>query len=95
MIVLIVTLTLAFLLWIILGNLNRRKLPPGPLKLPIFGNALQISLADKLTGPAYYKLSKKYGDVMSLKAGTMDSSKNYENHLRKRFFATTISIGFH
>lgn len=78
MIALIVTLILASLLWIILDNLDRRKFPPGPLKLPIFGNALQISLADKLTGPAYFKLAKKYGDVMSLKAGTMDSSKIYE-----------------
>lgn len=82
MIVLIVTVVLASLLWIIMENLNRRRLPPGPLKLPIFGNSLQISLADKLTGPAYYKLAKKYGDVMSLKAGTMDSSKNYENRFK-------------
>ncbi|KAJ6641655.1 Cytochrome P450 2C21 [Pseudolycoriella hygida] len=73
MIVFIVTLTMAFLLWVILDNSNRRKSPPGPLKIPIFGNALQISLADNFTGPAYYKLAKKYGDVMSLKTGTMDS----------------------
>lgn len=76
MIVLIVTIVLASLLWIIIENLNRRKLPPGPLKLPIFGNSLQISLSDKLTGPSYYKLAKTYGDIMSLKAGTMDSSKH-------------------
>lgn len=77
MIVLIVTFILALLLWIILDNLNRRKAPPGPLKIPIFGNALQISLSDKLTGPAYMKLAKKYGDIMSLKTGTLDSSKHF------------------
>lgn len=77
MITLVVALILATILWIILENTDRRNRPPGPIKLPIFGNALQISLAGKLTGPAYYKLSKQYGDVMSLKAGTLDSSKEF------------------
>lgn len=93
MLVLGVTFILALLLWVILDNLNRRTAPPGPLKVPIFGNALQITLADKFTGPAYQKLAKKYGDVMSLKTGTLDSSEDLmldkrclTNHLIQFFF---------
>ncbi|XP_037044115.1 cytochrome P450 2B4-like [Bradysia coprophila] len=87
MIVLIVTIIVTALLWIILDNSNRRKLPPGPIKLPIFGNALQISLAGKLTGPAYYKLSKQYGDVMSLKTGTLDSIVLSSYEVMRELFA--------
>lgn len=50
MIVLIVTIILASVLWITMENMNRRKLPPDLLKLLMYGNSLQISLADKLTG---------------------------------------------
>lgn len=87
MITLIVAVISAAVLWIILENSNRRKLPPGPIKLPIFGNALQISLAGKLTGPAYYKLSKQYGDVMSLKAGTLDSIVLSSHEVMRELFA--------
>ncbi|CAG7719784.1 unnamed protein product [Allacma fusca] len=67
-----VTLTL---LWVYqIWDRKNRRLPPGPFQLPLIGSILQIVLADnKYPFKAVYKLSKKYGDVMSLKFGSVNA----------------------
>ena len=47
--------------------LELQKYPPGPFPLPIIGN---LHLIGKKPEQSFKKLSKKYGDVMSLSFGS-------------------------
>jgi hypothetical protein len=44
------------------------KRAPGPFPWPVVGNLLMLG---KLPHRAFYKLSKKYGDIMELKLGSV------------------------
>ncbi|XP_077978039.1 steroid 17-alpha-hydroxylase/17,20 lyase-like [Glandiceps talaboti] len=45
-----------------------RKIPPGPSSFPLIGNALSIDI--KTPHQSLLELSKKYGDIFSVKLGT-------------------------
>ncbi|XP_059585669.1 cytochrome P450 2H1 [Alligator mississippiensis] len=47
---------------------SNRKLPPGPIRLPIVGSALQLSIKD--LPQTMEKLSEKYGPVFTIYMGT-------------------------
>nr|XP_020836343.1 cytochrome P450 2C23-like [Phascolarctos cinereus] len=47
---------------------KRRKLPPGPIPLPIIGNILQLDL--KNMPESLSKLAEKYGPIYTLHIGT-------------------------
>jgi hypothetical protein len=57
---------LTFLLW---DRDPDPKAPPGPKPLPLIGNLLDMGRASKNLGMVFYELSKKYGDVFSIKMG--------------------------
>jgi len=47
-----------------------KRLPPGPYRFPILGSIPQILMADpSFPHKAFTKLSKKYGDLMSVGMG--------------------------
>jgi len=48
----------------------------GPFQWPIIGNLLEVHMADPdFPHLAFAKLSGKYGDIMSLKLGTINTGK--------------------
>jgi hypothetical protein len=50
----------------------------GPLALPLIGSVLQVALADhKRPYVAFHKLAKKYGNIMSLKLGSVPAGLQY------------------
>jgi hypothetical protein len=56
---------LVILLWIAVSYVRRRRdLPPGPIPIPIFGNALQIPTEN--TWLYFKSLSQKYGPIVRL-----------------------------
>jgi methyl farnesoate epoxidase/farnesoate epoxidase len=63
------------LLWVYqIWDRKNRRLPPGPFQLPLIGNIWQIQQADSVYPyRALYKLSKKYGDIMSVKIGAVNA----------------------
>ncbi|ODM98070.1 Methyl farnesoate epoxidase [Orchesella cincta] len=70
--------TIAFItmliIWTIVDNfIPSMKLPPGPLRLPVFGNALTF-LQNKSTGKPVFvlfrDLAKQYGNVVYLRMGS-------------------------
>ncbi|CAL8148565.1 unnamed protein product [Orchesella dallaii] len=73
--VLELVLVLAILLgwWFVVDKRNHKKYPPGPLRLPILGNILQIAAQSPFPSIAFANLSKKYGEVMYLKMGMVSA----------------------
>lgn len=59
---------LALFLWIHRVNLKDRKLPPGPVGLPILGYLPFLDVFH--LGKSFKKVGEKFGDVFSLKVGT-------------------------
>lgn len=62
------TLLILVLINCVISLYQRRKLPPGPIGLPIFGNLFQI-------GPnpheSFTKLAKKHGPLMTIRLGSV------------------------
>ena len=48
----------------------------GPTRIPFLGTLIQIAMADPVSYIAMDKLSKKYGDIMSVQFGFLDASKS-------------------
>lgn len=84
----------AFLMFVYFLNGNKR-LPPGPLRLPVLGSTIQLHLANsKLPHLAFAKIADKYGDMFSFgfgyKLGVVVSS--YEGmHEIFKLYETNIS----
>ncbi|XP_047335476.1 cytochrome P450 76T24-like [Impatiens glandulifera] len=53
-----------------LSHFRRRKLPPGPIGLPIFGNLFQVGPKPHVS---FARLAKKYGPIMSIRLGSVTS----------------------
>ncbi|XP_047335714.1 cytochrome P450 76T24-like [Impatiens glandulifera] len=71
----IIPLVLCSVLFILFLNASvshfrRRKLPPGPIGLPIFGNLFQVGPKPHVS---FARLAKKYGPIMSLRLGSVTS----------------------
>ena len=64
---------LALVLWSLYDNyVTGKNLPPGPTRLPFLGTIIQLALRAK--EPPYLmlqKLSQEYGDMMTIKFGTL------------------------
>ncbi|KAI0656915.1 O-methylsterigmatocystin oxidoreductase [Cubamyces menziesii] len=58
----VIVITAGTILWRYRDGGNRLPLPPGPTRLPIIGNLL--NLPRKQLGPALRDMGKQYGDVM-------------------------------
>lgn len=54
-------------------------LTPGPTPLPIIGNLLYIAREHPVSYIALHRISKKYGNITSLKIGS-DNIGTQENH---------------
>ncbi|XP_070566462.1 steroid 17-alpha-hydroxylase/17,20 lyase-like [Ptychodera flava] len=72
-----------------------RKLPPGPSSLPLVGNAFNLDL--KYPHRSLAELSKKYGDIFSVKLGTdrvviLNSSEVIKEAYRGRDIASRPQI---
>uniref|UniRef100_G3PBB5 Cytochrome P450 2K1-like n=1 Tax=Gasterosteus aculeatus aculeatus TaxID=481459 RepID=G3PBB5_GASAC len=66
--ILLGTVGILLLLYVFLTNFDhKRKEPPGPRPLPLFGNLLHLNL--KSFHMTLYELSKKYGSVFSVHLG--------------------------
>ncbi|CAL8127309.1 unnamed protein product [Orchesella dallaii] len=67
------TLCIATLLALVfLKSFRKSKnAPPGPMPLPFIGNLVYIARQDPVNYKAMQKISKKYGEVVSLKIGSM------------------------
>ncbi|KAI3729448.1 hypothetical protein L6452_18107 [Arctium lappa] len=57
--------------WQYSTHVHRSKLPPGPMPLPIIGN-LHL-LGKQPTHRALYKLSERYGSIMSMRLGSVNA----------------------
>ncbi|ODM89951.1 Costunolide synthase, partial [Orchesella cincta] len=55
--------------WFVQDKRSYKNYPPGPPRIPILGNILQIASESPFPSVAFLNLSKKYGDVMFLKMG--------------------------
>ncbi|ODN02915.1 Methyl farnesoate epoxidase [Orchesella cincta] len=55
-----------------------KPIPPGPMPLPFIGNLIYIARQDPVNFKAMHKISKKYGEVVTLKLGGMDNVSTCE-----------------
>ncbi|ODM89460.1 Methyl farnesoate epoxidase [Orchesella cincta] len=71
----LVALIFYFLIVLFTENfINKRNQPPGPLRLPIVGNLIQLAwINSKEPHTAFTKLSQTYGDIMSIQLGSVSS----------------------
>ncbi|ODM94793.1 Methyl farnesoate epoxidase [Orchesella cincta] len=67
-------LSLLLLIYLNENLRTKRNLPPGPFRLPVIGNLIQVALADsKEPYKAFKKLGQQYGDIMSIQLGSLYS----------------------
>ncbi|ODM88924.1 Farnesoate epoxidase [Orchesella cincta] len=59
--------------WFVQDKRSYKNYPPGPPRMPILGNILQIASQSSFPSVAFLNLSKKYGDVMFLKMGMVEA----------------------
>ncbi|CAL8146559.1 unnamed protein product [Orchesella dallaii] len=89
-ILIVVISILALFIWC---NARMPKEPPGPFRFPIIGNMLQIYFLGKNEPfKAYTELGKRYGDIFSVKLGTINavvfnSYELMEKYMRKHEFS--------
>nr|AYM55605.1 cytochrome p450 [Croton stellatopilosus] len=96
--------TCAFIYTFTFNILGRKSLPPGPRPLPVIGNILDLG---EKPHQILAKLSKRYGNLMSLKLGTLTtiviSSPNmakealhkHDQALSSRTVPNSVHIGNH
>ncbi|KAH9513903.1 cytochrome P450 2 sub U member 1 [Bulinus truncatus] len=69
-IIIVFLLSLAILLgWSIITFYSRRRLPPGPFPLPLFGNLLLLARAGSNHLEVFKSLKDKYGKIFTLNLG--------------------------
>ncbi|CAL8124694.1 unnamed protein product [Orchesella dallaii] len=67
-------LSLLLLVLFIRENFGTKKAPPGPFRFPLVGSLIQIAMIHP-TQPyvAFSKMREKYGDIMTIKLGSVDA----------------------
>ncbi|CAI9300136.1 unnamed protein product [Lactuca saligna] len=70
-------------------HVRRRKLPPGPIPLPIIGS---LHLLGNLPHRDLHKLSQKYGPIMSIRLGSIQSVIISSPEAAKLFLGTHDAI---
>ncbi|XP_023750882.1 cytochrome P450 CYP736A12 [Lactuca sativa] len=70
-------------------HVRRRKLPPGPMPLPIIGS---LHLLGDLPHRDLHKLSQKYGSIMSIRLGSIQSVIISSPEAAKLFLGTHDAI---
>ncbi|KAL7587828.1 hypothetical protein Lser_V15G41170 [Lactuca serriola] len=70
-------------------HVRRRKLPPGPMPLPIIGS---LHLLGNLPHRDLHKLSQKYGPIMSIRLGSIQSVIISSPEAAKLFLGTHDAI---
>ncbi|XP_023729172.1 cytochrome P450 CYP736A12 [Lactuca sativa] len=70
-------------------HVHRKKLPPGPIPLPIIGS---LHLLGNLPHRALHKLSQKYGSIMSIRLGSIQSVIVSSPEAAKLFLGTHDAI---
>ncbi|XP_071701335.1 cytochrome P450 CYP736A12-like [Rutidosis leptorrhynchoides] len=82
-------LTGIILRWCYSTHIHRKTSPPGPFPLPIIGN---LHLLGKLPHCAFYKLSQRYGPIMSIHLGSINCVVVSSPDGAKLFFGTHDAI---
>ncbi|CAL8068262.1 unnamed protein product [Orchesella dallaii] len=72
MVLIVLIIILGYVIWYIRDQKQCEGAPPGPVRFPSLGNIIQVAVQSSIPPLALYKLSRIYGDVMSVRIGLID-----------------------